>query len=490
MASETHHPSGRIIRACGNCRERKTRCDGNLPTCTACLTSIRPLPRPCQYENTQTEAQELERDIRRAEARIRELEGQRDPDTVRLAAPYSINTPSQNVLDSFDPNAPSLDASRVLIDAFLPNGQSYGFFLDISTFLAGVMHPFSPVHASGLLSVVHLLGFYFSKSSTALNDADSKENILLSRAVSATAQNRIHVVHSIQAEVLLSTYYFSSGRILEGQYHLNTAMSIAVGAGYHKMQPSSRDDERTHAFWTVYTLNNCWDVVLQSSSSVLFGLEGEDIETPWPGQFKDQNTQGSSVQRFLHQVDAARGYSDSAQTFFAKASVLFRLSAVIATRYTKRNELPQEEAARISAMFASHNTLVATFRSALPQLPPASHSMFGIALITLVLAHVSAIQLNAPLFGKDANYTRQSFEAAQACVEIFAQPDVGTYFRQSGNGARINPMWGCLWKNVGGVLRRNREAGEMYERVLRLMGECSGGSKLIRYQWGLAQQQS
>ncbi|EEB92616.1 hypothetical protein MPER_08847 [Moniliophthora perniciosa FA553] len=264
-------------------------------------------------------------------------------------------------------------------------------------------------------------------------------------------------------------------------------MSIAVGAGYHKMQPSSGDDERIHAFWTIYTLSNCWDVALQSSSSALFGLEGEDIETPWPGQFREQNTQGSSVQLFLHQVDAARNNSDSAQTLFAKASVLFRMSAVIATRYMNRNERNQEEAARVSAMCASHSTLVATFRSALSRLPPGSHPMFGIALITLVLAHVSAIHLNTPLFGKDTTITRQSLEAAQACVELFAQPDVEAYFRQSGNGARINPMWGCLWKSVSDVLGRNHE---MYERIMRLMSECSGGSKLIRYQWGLAQQQT
>ncbi len=41
----------------------------------------------------------------------------------------------------------------------------------------------------------------------------------------------------MQAELLLAIYFFCLGRYLEGRYHANAAVSLAVSCGLHRIKP-------------------------------------------------------------------------------------------------------------------------------------------------------------------------------------------------------------------------------------------------------------
>src|SRR6267378_2969432 len=77
------------------------------------------------------------------------------------------------------------------------------------------------------------------------------------------------ILHSIQAEVLLATYFFANGKFFEGKYHLSNAVSTVFSAKLHTIRssgpaPSSRmptprdsveEGERILGLWTVLTMD-------------------------------------------------------------------------------------------------------------------------------------------------------------------------------------------------------------------------------------------
>jgi hypothetical protein len=128
--------------------------------------------------------------------------------------------------------------------------------------------------------------------------------------LSLTTQNLAHdlsavhhpnlILHTIQAEVLLSYYYMDSARLLEGIYHCAAAVSLAWCAGINKIGAPLRKSnlrfvfsdvlsdppdeleaaERINAFWAVLMLNNCWVAASGLSSNIPDDI-GE-VCTPWP----------------------------------------------------------------------------------------------------------------------------------------------------------------------------------------------------------------
>jgi Fungal specific transcription factor domain len=126
----------------------------------------------------------------------------------------------------------------------------------------------------------------------------------MSMALSSTHPKT--VLHTMQAEVLLAHYFFRTSRLLEGRYHYNAAVSLAIGSGLHRIrsnrelvpalqftgdiyssppapQDSVEEGERIDGFWTVFILDKCWSACLNSPS--LFTDDnalGTQIDTPWP----------------------------------------------------------------------------------------------------------------------------------------------------------------------------------------------------------------
>ena len=118
-------------------------------------------------------------------------------------------------------------------------------------------------------------------------------------AATALSGNHPHkIMHSIQAEVLLATYFFSNGRFFEGKYHLANAVSTAVSAGLHKIRSSTpsapatlpphrdmiEEGERIICAWNVFNLDKCWAVALDDAPNFEYSTHplAAKIDTPWP----------------------------------------------------------------------------------------------------------------------------------------------------------------------------------------------------------------
>ncbi|KAI5116880.1 hypothetical protein M0805_009862 [Coniferiporia weirii] len=401
-------------KACLSCRRRKMRCDGARPYCTQCVRGNR--AEDCEYTDNQgrTRTQILEENIAILQARVEELEGPtsgaqsvllRDPyEAYRQANPrvgtsenaggssnLALAIPSRpgsapTVMSWWEFEEPPAQITDMLVNTFLPHATSLGFALSITRFRRALrlptLHPSRPHPA--LLHTIFLWALRLSRTPELMQH----ESLYLQRAILALqdalggspdldapslAQRR---VHAMQAEVLLARYFFSLGRLLEGRYHANAAVSLAVSCGLHRTTldsvraisssplPSSRIatqlsvgsaslfelapardtlelGERIRVFWEVYNADRCWSAALGvpcvlADEAVL----GTQIDTPWPQDIEkyEQTTNPSispgetrtkTVQRFLSN-DSAQSQpprDDSRATLRAKASALYERAA-------------------------------------------------------------------------------------------------------------------------------------------------------------------
>lgn len=164
-------------------------------------------------------------------------------------------------------------------------------------------HPARP--SAALINAVYLWGTHLSPALAKTYDEHTfLHNSLyyLSKDLSSSHPNR--VLHGIQAEVLLSYYYLKNGKVLEGNYHANAAVSLSLSAGLHRIRapgtpnvleghtrssnvalppPANgiEEGERIDAFWAVLILNSYW-VAIHESHSMFYDLQNVGVDTPWP----------------------------------------------------------------------------------------------------------------------------------------------------------------------------------------------------------------
>jgi hypothetical protein len=183
-----------------------------------------------------------------------------------------------------------------------------GFFLNKRNFYESMMLAHSignPARPSpALIYAVYLWGIRLSDDPA----VKKYEPAYLHRATqdAATALSGAHphrIMHSLQAEVLLSTYFFACGRFFEGKYHVATAVSTIFSAGLHKIRavtpmppslsPSGRLDppqdstdeaQRVLSCWTVLMLDKSWAIALDHSPNFEYSNHpvAAKIDTPWP----------------------------------------------------------------------------------------------------------------------------------------------------------------------------------------------------------------
>ncbi|KAJ4485845.1 Zn(2)-Cys(6) binuclear cluster domain-containing protein [Lentinula aciculospora] len=560
-------------KACSNCRKRKIKCDGLRPTCTQCLRSARPGD-ACEYADSgRTRTQMLEDNISRLEARIRELEEPDDENAVRLHLPYSFSSQSSPALiappstgssirsstlsspidtqrSSNSPSIasssghssthsafeeePSSDVVQQLLMTFLPHALDMGFFLNLARFQNSALLPLPLGHFSrpcaGLLSAVYLLGLHLS------GDADNQEHVYLARALAHTANilSSTHphrIIHAIQAEILLSVYFFRTGRILEGKYHMSAAVSLTLGAQLHKIRASPtgsgniaiislfqqfnvagplltppsdqiEEGERINAFWMVYTLSNCWGVAVGTLSSAVFESHGSTIDTPWPLDMADYeqvmwNTPretwnygadfGSlhtpqellpaghqsimTVQNFFRQVPSSSVKEFSVMAMFAKSSILLDRAANLASLY--RHDMNADEASRFGASFSSLDNLISNFQSSLGFLPLNQHTSydFGTILAAHTLAYCATIQLHSVFINTNSHSRRTALSATRACVSFLRQVDMS-------RASHINAVLGSCWTSVCQVLIDEIQRMRRISAATGGVGMAAGGSHL------------
>ena len=200
------------------------------------------------------------------------------------------------------------------LSGFLPHASEMGLFLNIPRFRASMMQAHPIGHQSrpapSLVYTTYLWAIRLSQDPS----VKAYESAYLHRATqdAATILSGSHpnkILHSIQTEVLLSTYFFANGRFFEGKYHLSNAVSTVFSAKMHRIRsyepsqqqatsqaprmPSPRDSveegERILGLWTVLTLDKTWAIALENSPNFEHSTHAlaTRVDTPWPLEMED-----------------------------------------------------------------------------------------------------------------------------------------------------------------------------------------------------------
>ena len=214
------------------------------------------------------------------------------------------------------------------LNYFLPFAPEFGFFLNIPRFHASMLQACPPGHPSrpapALIFSTYLFAILISNDPLVKpNEAAYVQRATQEAATALSGNHPQKVMHSIQAEVLLATYFFSTGSFFQGKYHVANAVSTAVSAGLHKLRssgptspvtlPPHRDvieeGERIICAWNVFNLDKCWAVALDDTPNFEHSTHAlaAKIDTPWPLDM-DEFEQVSFLiyHQFLFRTDTER----------------------------------------------------------------------------------------------------------------------------------------------------------------------------------------
>lgn len=182
-----------------------------------------------------------------------------------------------------------------------------GFFLDPVRFYdtAILVLPFGDARrpSPALLCVVYLWGMHFSKSPPPPNfsEADLLQRAQQSILLEISAPT--YIQQTIQAQVLLATYFARNKSLIQAELHANGAATLALGYQLHKLRstraPNSNvpgtpprdaveEGERIRAFWAVTFLQT--SLCLSFNSNRPFCLLESvvtEIDSPWPLEISD-----------------------------------------------------------------------------------------------------------------------------------------------------------------------------------------------------------
>ncbi|KAG6865264.1 hypothetical protein C0991_004003 [Blastosporella zonata] len=272
------------------------------------------------------------------------------------------------------------------------------------------------------------------------------------------------ILQGIQAEVLLSYYYLTHGKVLGGNYHANAAVSLSLSSGLHRIrraEPSSsappplssprlplklvddtEEGERVDAFWAVLVLNNTW-IAIQESYSMFYDLQTIGVDTPWPMDALEYQLQllpsvsSGTIKGFLNST-SIEGFSILA--LHAKAAVLLEQATVYASNPdeiegTISDKAPTTEFSRIETMieqFKSQLLLV----DHMEVKPSETDTLIMIQLMT----HAATIKLHFPFVERNPRSREKSLEAAQAIAVL-------THNLRSSSSIRIDPIVGVSVPN-------------------------------------------
>ncbi|KAF7373206.1 Zn(2)-C6 fungal-type domain-containing protein [Mycena sanguinolenta] len=434
--------SGKLPRgqACFSCKRRKRKCDGNLP-CSQC--SHLNIEDDCEYADRgkRSLTHILQEDINRLENRIHYLEHPREPTGERafpLHQPYHASIgrsksttpgPSHHRSSSrsstptqlwMTPSEPPRDLIVQLIDGFLAYSSEFGFFVNCARFRQSALLPFPIGHHSrpspALLSVVYLWGLH-----------------LTSKGLSGNHPHK--VMHTLQAEVLLSYFFFSSSRALEGKYHASAAISLSLSSSLHLIRSENHpppgllpppadaveEGERIHAWWAVILLDSAFAVGLCETPGFAHRESLSVVDTPWPLEFEDYaegllapNARYSqTIHNFVNGVptfDAGM----STVAMLAKASLLWLQADELARSW--KPGMSSTAAATFNNDFKRLDGVIERFRESLVppnQIPRPTPAMTRTLVVAHSIAHSATVRLLSLFAHTDMLAKRRRLSAAR-----------------------------------------------------------------------------
>jgi hypothetical protein len=218
-----------------------------------------------------------------------------------------------------------------LFEIFLPVCMDFGFFLHKERFRQAALLQLPIGHKSrpspALLAAVYLWGAHLSQNA----ELRQYESVFLRRALSlvvkeVSATPGVHIMHSIQAEVLISFFFFRNNRFFEAEYHLNGAVSMTLGCGLHKIRSSRslapfvlgvsensevyldlprenmEEGERINGFWTVFCLHRIFTVAMGKPLNGFGTMETPitEIDTPWPMDMNKYEDVSGALNFMMH----------------------------------------------------------------------------------------------------------------------------------------------------------------------------------------------
>ncbi|KAJ6567150.1 hypothetical protein B0H19DRAFT_1374458 [Mycena capillaripes] len=509
-------------QACYNCRRRKMRCDGTRPICGQCARAN--IPDDCEYTNgsqNRARAEILQESISRVETRIYELEHPEEPKShVLLHQAYQPKLNRQGTPKPTHSQAtadePPMEMVEQLIDCFLSYSSEVGFFLNASRFRQSALlrlpigHPTRP--APAVLVAVYLWGLRLSKQPHLI----AQESIFLSRALKLTAKglSGLHpqkVMHNMQAEILLTYYFFASGRFLEGKYHTAAVISLGLSSSLHMVRsahPSSpgplapprdavEEGERIHACWIAVVLDKTWAVALSENPHLDHQHETCAVDTPWPLEMDDYANglltpmarYSNTFHKFINSVPTSdTGMSTVAM--LSKATILWQRADRL-TRQWKPDML-RDQASAFQSSFSVLDSLIDCLRGAVippNQIAHPTPAMTRTLVVAHSIAHAATIQLHgiAPLLG-DTDARRKRLSAARVVLGIITSVPLQ-------HMSYINPIMGTVWLTACQVLvdeiyalkaqRVSRQAGEdmaLLTRTVGVLSTFSATCPLLNYQ--------
>ena len=173
----------------------------------------------------------------------------------------------------------------IRLNGFLPFASDFGFFLNIPRFQASMLQPFPLGHHScpspALIFSTHLFAIRLSSDPLVKPNESAYLTRATQEATTALSGNHPHkIMHSIQAEVLLATYFFSNGRFFEGKYHVANAVSTAIstGTGLHKLRSSSPVSPQ-RSLYNVMWLRKAKELSAHGLSSISTNLRPSHLTT-------------------------------------------------------------------------------------------------------------------------------------------------------------------------------------------------------------------
>ncbi|KAJ4464379.1 hypothetical protein J3R30DRAFT_3637354 [Lentinula aciculospora] len=405
---------------------------------------------------------------------------------------YDIDSFGGTVHEAFCPSLinysqelPS-DTAIKLIESFLPHAQSFGFFLDIPCFRKSASLALPLGHYSrpfpGLLSAVYLVGFRLSNPSADVDsDCAYLSRALLHVANAISSPHPMHILHGIQAEILLCLYFFHIGRIMEGKHHLNSAVSLALCSGYQKRRSNMFTGNPESATSLLESLPRrdsvTPDDAMRSVPSMAFECHDSNIDTPWPRDDNDvadplnfistpfENR--ATVKSFLNGIPMMPPslIAPSIMELYAKSSILLQRSTDIAASYSpsKTNirivsygtdvyplkDRLSDGGRHFLKMFLNLDSLIRNLQKQLQPFFQSLHtsSDFPLVFATSTITNVAIINLHACFGATNTESRKKTLSAVKRCVELVRQAK--TTVVQS---LVVNPFFGQMWTSVCQVL--------------------------------------
>ncbi|KAI3619378.1 hypothetical protein WG66_012907, partial [Moniliophthora roreri] len=457
------------------------KCDGERPSCGPCRRSTEQF-QDCEYTDSgATQSQILQEQIAVLESRLQQLQGQgsslpprkptEDASAIQLHEPYRSGT---SLEDTITPQI-----KQRLLGIFIDHALDIGFFLNIDRFANSALNTLPTERArNALLNTAYLWATHLST----LEELKHYESFFLKRALAGISQGlsgtsspgtsvsrSTDILSVIQAEYLIAVYYFRNVKILEGKYHMTTAMSLAISAGLHTIRSlesthlgnsaalgppadAIEEGERITAFWAILSLNYCWTAIDSSPSNVVPSMRtGLRIDTPWPEDMEtyvNMDIQphlnaGHTVLRFLTDVSGTydSGAPLSWRTFYAKASILFEQATHIGSKHWNNMVSRSPNTARSSVEFSTLDSLIIRFTQTMSTIHPATYSPLIQKHLSAAhfLAHIACIRLHYSFVDQQARSRQRVIDSAKAATTIITRMDGNSF---------IGPITGPLWMIV------------------------------------------